>query len=211
MDIGYWGKQDASIYFCEEKYEYSYWIAEYYNTMSSISYILVGMLFITSKIRNLAISLILVGLGSMFLHGSLRYYGQWCDEGAMLVLSFEGIKYFKPHMNYLYLLLLLFIYILFHNYSLIFLSLFAGLQVYLVVLGYSNISINNERELLVFKGYICLFGLALVFWAIDQFLCVDIGDPVYAHSLWHVFSALGCFFAFIRMAQRDHLLNYYHN
>ena len=211
MDIGYWGKQDASIYFCEDEYEYSYWIAEYYNTMSSISYILVGMLFLTSKIRNLAIGLIMVGFGSMFLHGTLRYYGQWCDEGAMLVLSFEGIRYFKPNTHYLYLLLLLFVYILFYNCSLIFLSLFAGLQLYLVVLGYRNIRINSDYELLIFKGYIGFFVVALVFWTMDQFLCDVIGDPVYAHSLWHVFSALGCLCAFIRMAEQDHLFNYLHN
>ena len=37
-----WGPADASIHFCEDKYTHLFWIAEYYNTISSLSYIIVG-------------------------------------------------------------------------------------------------------------------------------------------------------------------------
>ena len=39
-----WGPNDASIQFCEDKYKQVFWIAEYYNTISSISYIIIGSL-----------------------------------------------------------------------------------------------------------------------------------------------------------------------
>ena len=48
--MNYWGEKDTSIDFCEAKYDKSVWIAEYYNTMSAISYIIVGFLFFVSGI-----------------------------------------------------------------------------------------------------------------------------------------------------------------
>ena len=41
----FWGPEDTSVHFCEDKYVHSYWIAEYFNTISSIFYILVGVYF----------------------------------------------------------------------------------------------------------------------------------------------------------------------
>ena len=35
----FWGDKDTSISFCEAKYDKVLWIAEYYNTLSSFSYI----------------------------------------------------------------------------------------------------------------------------------------------------------------------------
>ena len=34
----------------------------------------------------------MLGIGTATLHGTLRYYGQWFDEIAMLILSFYIIK-----------------------------------------------------------------------------------------------------------------------
>ena len=53
-------------------------------------------------------------------------------------------------------------------------------------------------ELLLFKGYIGFFGVALVFWTMDQFLCDVIGDPVYAHSLWHGIFGIRMFVCFYK-------------
>ena len=35
-------------------------------------------------------------MGSLLLHGTLRYYGQWVDELAMLGASFYGLRYNHP-------------------------------------------------------------------------------------------------------------------
>ena len=40
----YWGNPDASVSFCEDKYNVLPYVAEYYNTMSAISYIIVGLI-----------------------------------------------------------------------------------------------------------------------------------------------------------------------
>ena len=39
----FWGKPDVSVSFCEEKYVVSDYIAEYYNSMTAISYMIVGL------------------------------------------------------------------------------------------------------------------------------------------------------------------------
>ena len=46
MSQYYWGKPDTSVSFCEKKYDTLFWIAEYYNTISAVPYIFIGMAFI---------------------------------------------------------------------------------------------------------------------------------------------------------------------
>ena len=70
---GFWGHEDISIHFCEDKYTHMFWIAEYYNTIRCVFYILSGMmLWKLQREKTIGISLICVGLGSMVLHGTLR-------------------------------------------------------------------------------------------------------------------------------------------
>ena len=88
----FWGKPDVSVSFCEDKYVVSDYIAEYYNTMSALSYVIVGILFYRTRLKKLSIIMILLGLGTALLHGTLRFYGQWLDETSMLILSFFIIK-----------------------------------------------------------------------------------------------------------------------
>ena len=81
----FWGIKDSSSFFCEEPYSNSQYIAEYYNTISAIPYILVGMyIYNVLKYSKIGISVILIGLGTMLLHGTQRYYGQWADEMSMI-------------------------------------------------------------------------------------------------------------------------------
>jgi len=47
----YWGIPDASVSFCENKYEKHYWIAEYHNTISSLCYVIVGLLIMRSRLK----------------------------------------------------------------------------------------------------------------------------------------------------------------
>ena len=91
----YWGPEDTSVHFCEDKYVRSQWIAEYFNTISSIYYVLVGLYFLKTRISNLGQSLILVGIGAFALHMTLRVYAQMFDEIAMIILSYDTVCYIK--------------------------------------------------------------------------------------------------------------------
>ena len=87
----FWGTPDVSVSFCEDKYVVSNYIAEYYNTMSALSYVIVGLFFYNTRLKNLSKIIILLGLGTALLHGTLRFYGQWLDELSMLYLSYQII------------------------------------------------------------------------------------------------------------------------
>ena len=91
----FWGLQDSSITFCEEDYIRSQYIAEYYNTLTAAAYVIIGCLFFNTRFKNISVLVMLMGLGTAILHGTLRYYGQWLDEVAMLLLSFFLIKYLR--------------------------------------------------------------------------------------------------------------------
>ena len=46
----YWGDSDITVKFCEPKYQTFSWIAEYENTASAGSYVLVGIYFFIYKV-----------------------------------------------------------------------------------------------------------------------------------------------------------------
>ena len=51
----YWGKPDASVLFCENKYINNEYVGEYYNTLSGIPYILVGIFYYNNGKRKIRV------------------------------------------------------------------------------------------------------------------------------------------------------------
>ena len=88
MSFYYCILKDTSVNFCENKYIKSKYIAEYYNTLSGFLYILVGLIYINTKIKRIALCSVILGIGTMILHMTQRYYGQILDEMAMLSLCY---------------------------------------------------------------------------------------------------------------------------
>ena len=82
----FWGKKDTSITFSESKYKVLFWIYEFYNTISSGFYFAALIPLIKKKKKNYKLlgSITGIGVGSLILHGTGRYYGQWLDEFSML-------------------------------------------------------------------------------------------------------------------------------
>ena len=92
----YWGIPDASVSFCENKYDKYFWIAEYHNTISSLCYVIMGLLIMRSRLKFLGQLLCCVGIGAMLLHATLRHLSQMGDEMSMLALSFYSLKELRP-------------------------------------------------------------------------------------------------------------------
>ena len=88
----YWGKSDASVSFCENKYMKTPFIAEYHNTISSSCYVFMGLLLIKNRHKTLGKWLCVVGIGAFLLHATLRKIPQMFDDGAMLGLSFNALN-----------------------------------------------------------------------------------------------------------------------
>jgi dihydroceramidase len=89
--LGFWGIPTASIDWCEQNYVFSRWVAEFWNTVSSLAMVIAGLVGLTAhrfarEIRVAFALLTLVGLGSIAFHGTLRFELQMLDELPMLYL-----------------------------------------------------------------------------------------------------------------------------
>ena len=92
MDVGFWGNPTATIDFCEPNYEHSKYVAEFWNTLSSIPIFLVGAMGVwlchvqaLGPEQMLCYAMVaVVGLGSAAFHATLLREGQILDECPML-------------------------------------------------------------------------------------------------------------------------------
>ena len=189
----FWGTPDVSVSFCEEKYVVSDYIAEYYNTMSALSYVIVGILFFRTRLKKLSIIMILLGLGTALLHGTLRFYGQWLDEISMLILSFYIIKEvrflrFNKRTNNLYLFPLILPYFVFERYFCYFFIVFSLLQTYIYFIARKKV-IKDTIEYYLIKSYSLILIISFVCWLLDQLFCEYVMD-YQLHAVWHVGTAL---------------------
>jgi len=86
----YWGVPDANVIWCEPKYNVSYYISEFFNTISSITMALALLGIVVHWKRNELIdhlcyvSLGFVGVGSILFHGTSRHWAEFLDEIPML-------------------------------------------------------------------------------------------------------------------------------
>jgi len=189
----FWGYPDVSVSFCEDKYVVSDYIAEYYNTMSALSYVIVGILFYRTRLKELSIIMILLGLGTALLHSTLRFYGQWLDEISMLILSFFIIKEiridrFNERTNNLYLLSLIITYFIFERFFCYFFLVFTSLQIYIYLIARKNVIVYSLEYYLI-RSYSIILLISGVCWMLDQLFCEYVRD-YQLHAVWHAGTAL---------------------
>ncbi|HSP18365.1 MAG TPA: ceramidase [Myxococcaceae bacterium] len=89
--VGMWGIPTASIDWCEQNYVVTPWVAEFWNTLSSLAMVLAGVVGLCSRrfareVRVAFALLVLVGVGSIAFHATLRFGLQMLDELPMLYL-----------------------------------------------------------------------------------------------------------------------------
>ncbi|KAK9719740.1 hypothetical protein K7432_004618 [Basidiobolus ranarum] len=104
---GYWGSSTSSVDWCETNYEYNYYVAEMFNTFSSLAMVVIGELgaWLHPKAEisyRIAFRLVaVVGWGSLLFHCTLKYETQMLDElpmcwtAAMLYYCLVTNKYPK--------------------------------------------------------------------------------------------------------------------
>ncbi len=90
---GFWGEPTSSVDWCEQNYVVTPYVAEFFNTASSLAMVLAGAVGIALHhgligwrfVFAFAL-LMLVGAGSVAFHGALRFELQMMDELPMLYL-----------------------------------------------------------------------------------------------------------------------------
>ncbi|CAO3569840.1 unnamed protein product [Mortierella alpina] len=88
--VGFWSPNTASVDWCESNYAVSFYIAEFWNTISNVVCIVAATFTYLSfpgterRFQFLFATFGLVGLGSTLFHGTLRHKMQLFDELPML-------------------------------------------------------------------------------------------------------------------------------
>ena len=178
----FWGEPSASVFFCEDKYVVVPWIAEFYNTISCLSFILAGLPFIRTNVKDVAWMSILVGLGSMVLHTTLQQYGQCMDEISMILLIFFAAKHYNKNLQTVFLVPIIAIYYKNCEYFISFFVIFTAMLYNL----WSEIKARKHRmQKRYFYAFPVLFILGFTCWLADMFLC-DYVQPYQLHAWWHI-------------------------
>ncbi len=150
-------------------------------------------MYLNTRLKEIGYVTITLGIGTGLLHGTLRYYGQWLDELAMLTLSFFIINRIRiinkiRKVSKLYLYFLIIFYFVFQKQHIVFLVIFTFMQIY----TYSIISIpydNFKKNGIIISLYSNIFLFSTVCWVCDQIFC-DYVKHLYLHAVWHVGTAL---------------------
>lgn len=92
---GFWGPTTATIDWCEPNYAHSFYVAEFWNTVSNLLFVLLGLYGLRNSMRQgfeprfhaQFIAVIVTGLGSAMFHGTLQLvYVLFVVYRAVLVL-----------------------------------------------------------------------------------------------------------------------------
>ena len=193
----YWGVPDATVSFCENKYEKYYWIAEYHNTISSLCYVIMGLIIMRTRFKFIGQLLCCVGIGAMLLHATLRHLSQMGDEMSMLALSFYSLKELRPHTSKYLIYPLLISYCLFSKYFAIFFFTFTGIQLLIAKYASRKINKNNKKWIIL---YFASFISGFICWLLDQLCRTRFGtglEPYQMHAWWHFFTAAAIGFGYM--------------
>ncbi|KAG0291074.1 Alkaline ceramidase 3 [Linnemannia gamsii] len=219
---GYWGPPTSSDW-CENNYDISYYVAEFFNSLSSIAMILVGIvgvyLHASFEKRFLLTfgSIAIVGLGSIAFHGTLLFPLQMLDEVPMvysiLALAYcciENRSYRRygvwfPISIALYGLLTTVVLVGAGPHDLmlafvVFQSSFAFMVLVVmshIVKIYADIQDVKIRQMWKTTGAIALTSYA--FWNIDYRLCDVMQSLPFGlsnpqlHAFWHLGASVGSY------------------
>ncbi|KAL1933829.1 hypothetical protein VTP01DRAFT_7919 [Rhizomucor pusillus] len=87
----YWGAVSSSVDWCEENYTHSKYIAEFWNTVSSLAMMVIGIAGLILHTQPLGwrlsfgyLLIVVVGIGSVLFHATLQYRYQMWDELPMV-------------------------------------------------------------------------------------------------------------------------------
>ena len=170
----------ASIRFCEDGG--NGWIKEYYNTWSSLSYIITALPFLHTRVKKVAYSGVWIGIGSFFLHSTGTYWAQCIDEVAIICLIFYAIQMYAPIFPEKTLIPLTVLYFIHNKNFIYFFAMICGLGIFLT---YKSMK-RGDFYMRTFAYFLIAGAFS---WAGDQLLCNYIGF-LQLHAWWHILTSI---------------------
>ncbi|KAF8941140.1 Alkaline ceramidase 3 [Dissophora ornata] len=229
--IGYWSPNTASVDWCENNYVVSYYIAEFWNTISSLFIVFLGELGLylcPTKERRFKVTfrtISIVGIGSTLFHGTLRHKMQLLDElpmiyaaTALLFISVESKD--GPQGRWFPFSLATWLgKVQFYTFQGSFGVLQLGIIYYITTLHRQQVAQiiaqrgENESSWLI-KRAIGVYFFAVSIWLVDLHLCEFVNgvgpntvlrwNPQF-HAWWHVFSIVGVYFTTLLVAYQHYI------
>jgi dihydroceramidase len=212
---GWWGEVEANHAFCEPHYAVSHYIAEFFNSTSSLIYILLAFFIQLPKhdafLQISRIWLLAIGIGSLLFHGTMRYAMQLADEIPMVgfVTTLMIAKISMPHpwligytglatvISIFYGISLIGVYVLWDQYE-IFIHGFTILVVcdFLLSIPLWQNKRGSKWETLQIRSHMVgIFTILLgkVAWEVEHLLCESHPFVWPLHVVWHLLSCTSAY------------------
>ena len=192
----YWGEPDTLVTWCEEKYNVTNYISEFWNSITNIFYLIVAYNTYSPKNKLLTFYISLLSFGSFMFHSTSRYYFQLLDEIPMLLLINEILYLFYGKTKFTNCLQLrkylnlststnICIYLIIKNYN-YFLFVFT-INILMVLLVSFNYRHGNRKYLYLSIGSMTA---GKILWEIEQNYCYYNKFFYLLHGFWHLFSSI---------------------
>eukprot|EP00729_Bicosta_minor_P004284 gene4284-30626_t len=213
-EIGYWGKMDSTIEWCEPNYAMVPWIAEFWNTTSSLLIAMSGLINLyhagaqgyETRYVLYSCTLIAVGLGSTLYHATLRYDMQMLDElpmlYAMCVWGYIWFEVAHPTVKRRWLvpfLLAFAVAITIGHVSYGFVQTFQVTFVGMVVAGCYNVylyqksPVSDDFGSTMTKVYVGAVLVGSLCWKIEHVFCEQLVPNPQLHAWWHACAGISTF------------------
>eukprot|EP01118_Nematostelium_gracile_P020532 TRINITY_DN997_c0_g1_i2.p1 TRINITY_DN997_c0_g1~~TRINITY_DN997_c0_g1_i2.p1 ORF type:complete len:248 (-),score=34.56 TRINITY_DN997_c0_g1_i2:34-777(-) len=211
--MGYWEPQTSSVDWCEPNYVWTHYVAEFWNTTSSLPIFFFGLYGMLKCMKSKAelrylVSyglLAVVGLGSVAFHGTLLWQGQMLDELPMVWASMAylytainirstrniplaiGLTCFCIAFSLSYL----FNPTLFFYFLTVYALAVASIVFFSARIILRSSSDQNEKNLVL--GSILTYGFGFLFCWVPENLFCDRLQPFMLHAIFHLTSAFGSY------------------
>ena len=199
--VGYWGPVTSSIDWCERNYLFTPFIAEFFNTISNLGMVLLGMLGMYLNWREgvgaryvvANFTLFIIGVGSAAFHGTLTHVGQQGDETPMIIGSavwlwclafsepaFEQANARLKTTSAVFGTVAVSAFAVLH-YMYSFVLVFQGLVAVMIIVMLTRLYLLWRRANMPslrtpYKLYMGTILVAFPLWLIDQHVCVHLHD-----------------------------------
>lgn len=207
----FWGPLSAGIDWCETNYGGIPFLAEFWNSVSSVWMVVLGgagalACYQSGHPTRFTVAYVLfliVGAGSVAFHGMMTHASQLLDEIPMIWLMVSLVYIFLEDLEgswkpaWLGSALTLYgaactLAILWNSHPLVF-QLPFFVAVFGVVWGrFQKKPLNRDEDTLLQLGWTSLFP-AMFAWPVERLLCPSLPmvEHLQLHSLWHIFIGLG--------------------
>ncbi|KAJ3319391.1 hypothetical protein HDV06_006344 [Boothiomyces sp. JEL0866] len=215
---GYWGNATSTLDWCEPDYVVSYYIAEFFNTLTNLNYILLGFLALYSALKvklekrehSGTAALVVIGIGSWLFHMTLLYYTQLCDELPMIygtcLCLYNVLTLYGKHSKKSIIGLILYSVVITIVYVILRIPLLFQVSYALLSLVFAIVPLRQTFQLrkkhpkdvkILLRMYcfnLSMYLLAFLLWngwrdTVPWYL----GMFSQTHGWWHMLTGLGCY------------------